>query len=258
MRSSIRRENSRCANNIFYVTADHNDNFSKFNFFLVLSAHFAARHYASAVFAIVVCLSVRQSVCRSVTSRYCIETTGRIWARVWHGDFLSHIPLSPKIRALPSGTLSQTLDLENFATASRSRCQRNSSSSTVEFVDDTYTTIDKESWLSTTSRSTSCNPLTPILRFAVYSLYNLFLQLTRCGTDNARLQTFLSPHVTKIHPSLFDFLRSPTDRQTDKNAAIMLPTLPQPGGENVNESGNSVSPTCEVAIVELSSTTHIW
>jgi len=215
MRSSIRRENSRCANNIFYVTADHNDNFSKFNFFLVLSAHFAARHYASAVFAIVVCLSVRQSVCRSVTSRYCIETTGRIWARVWHGDFLSHIPLSPKIRALPSGTLSQTLDLENFATASRSRCQRNSSSSTVEFVDDTYTTIDKESWLSTTSRSTSCNPLTPILRLAVYSLYNLFLQLTRCGLTKRAVADLLVPTRHENPPVTF-WLPSFTDRQADR------------------------------------------
>ena len=62
--------------------------------------------------------------------------------------------VSPKIMALPSGTLFQTLDLENFATASRSRCQQNSSSqsSTVEFVDDTYTTID-ESRPFTTSRS---------------------------------------------------------------------------------------------------------
>jgi len=50
----------------------------------------------------------------------------------------------------------QTPDLENFATTSRSPCQQNSSSSsstTVELVDDTYTTID-ESWLFTASRST--------------------------------------------------------------------------------------------------------
>jgi len=51
------------------------------------------------------------------------------------------------------GPLPQTPDLENFATASRSRCQQNSSSSTVELVDDTYTTIE-ESWQLTTSRST--------------------------------------------------------------------------------------------------------
>ena len=65
--------------------------------------------------------------------------------------------VSPKIGVglLLSGTLSQTPDFENFVTACRSRCQQNSSSSssTVELVDDTYTTID-ESWLFTTSRST--------------------------------------------------------------------------------------------------------
>ena len=61
--------------------------------------------------------------------------------------------VSSKIRVLPSGTLSQTPD---FAIASRSRCKQqlsSSPSSTVEFVDDTYTTID-ESWLFSTSRST--------------------------------------------------------------------------------------------------------
>ena len=48
--------------------------------------------------------------------------------------------LCPKIMVLPSGTSSQTPDLENFAMASRLRCQQNSSSSTVEFVDDTRMT----------------------------------------------------------------------------------------------------------------------
>jgi len=72
----------------------------------------------------------------------------------WHGGFLSPIPhcvirTFVVLRLLPSGTLSQTPDLENFATASRSRCQQNSSSSTVEFVDDTYTIIYK---------SINCNP----------------------------------------------------------------------------------------------------
>ena len=50
--------------------------------------------------------------------------------------------LLPKIKTLSSRTLSQTPDLENFATASRSRCQQNSSL-TVELIDDTYTTIDE-------------------------------------------------------------------------------------------------------------------
>ena len=64
--------------------------------------------------------------------------------------------VSPKTKVLPSGTLSQTRDFEDFATASRSCCRQNSSSSssTVELVDDTYATID-ESRLFTTSRSTA-------------------------------------------------------------------------------------------------------
>ena len=44
--------------------------------------------------------------------------------------------VSPKITAFPSGILTQTQDLENFATASRTRCKQNSS--TAELVDDTY------------------------------------------------------------------------------------------------------------------------
>jgi len=106
--------------------------------------------------------SARLSVCPSVTSRYCIETTGRIGlvlARRLPSTYTTlcykEIWVSPKIRVLPSRTLSQIPDVENFATASRSRRQQNSSSSssTVEFVDDTYTTVD-ESWLFTTRRST--------------------------------------------------------------------------------------------------------
>ena len=104
---------------------------------------------------------VRLSVCLSVTSRYCIKTTRRIELGFGMQAFTTYHTLcyngtlvSLKIRALRSVTLLQTLDFKNFATC-RSRCQQHSSSSlsTVEFVDDTYTTID-ESWLFITSRST--------------------------------------------------------------------------------------------------------
>jgi len=105
---------------------------------------------------------VRLSVCLSVTSRYCTKTTGRI-ELVFVIGLPSTYPtlcykemwVSPKTRVLASGTLSQTPDLKNCATASRSHRQQNSSSSssTVELVDDTYRTID-ESWLFTTRRST--------------------------------------------------------------------------------------------------------
>jgi len=102
---------------------------------------FIARCYASAVFAVIMCPTVRLSV-RRLPSTYPPLCCKEIW-------------VSPKIKVLGFGTLSRTSDLENFATASRSRCQQHSSSSsTVELVDDTYTTVD-ESWLFTTSRSTA-------------------------------------------------------------------------------------------------------
>ena len=125
--------------------------------------------YASAVYAFVACPSVRLSI----TSRYFIETTGRIELGFLQGGFLSPVP-HWVVRKY--GHLSRTPGFQNFATVSRSRCQQHSSSSssTVELVDDTYTTID-ESWLFTTKRST----VTPLLRFVVDLLYNLFLQLTR-------------------------------------------------------------------------------
>jgi len=50
--------------------------------------------------------------------------------------YSQEIRVSPKIRALPSGTSPKTLDLENFATASQWCGQQNSS--TVELVDHTY------------------------------------------------------------------------------------------------------------------------
>ena len=116
--------------------------------------------YDSAVYAVVVCTRLSARLSQAGNS---IETTGRIeLGFFWHGSgFLSPIlgcclrkfGYLGNITLLPSGTLSQTLDSENFATASRSRCQRHSSSSsTVELVDDTYTTVD-ESWLFTTGRS---------------------------------------------------------------------------------------------------------
>jgi len=93
----------------------------------------------------------------------CDESTGRIELVFGMAGLLRPIPCCVirkfvylrKLGYFPLGLLSQTPDLENFATASQSRCQQNSSSSSskVEFVDDTYTTVD-ESWLFTTSRPT--------------------------------------------------------------------------------------------------------
>ena len=91
---------------------------SQFNFSLNI-------FYRATLFAVITCRSVRPSV----TSRYCIETTGRI--ELVFGMKASfylcckEIRVSPEIRVLPSGTLSETPDLDNFATESRSRCRLN-------------------------------------------------------------------------------------------------------------------------------------
>jgi len=113
----------------------------------------------SAVFAIAVCLSVRPSVCHKPVL-YRNDWTNRVV--FWHGGFhplISHCVIRKfrylQNRLLPSVTLSQASYFIDFATASRPRCQQNSSSSTVKLVADTYTTADKhESWPFTTSRST--------------------------------------------------------------------------------------------------------
>jgi len=81
-----------------------------------------------------------------------------------------HVELCPKLRTL-----------KNFATACSSRCQQNSSSSssTVEFVDDIYATIDEARGTVVYYKSVSYNPLAPLLRFTVDLSYNLFLQFTK-------------------------------------------------------------------------------
>jgi len=72
-------------------------------------------------------VSVCLSVCLFVTSQSSIETGERIVLVLGMGASFDHpmlsckkIRVSPKITALPSGTLSDTPDLENFATAYRS------------------------------------------------------------------------------------------------------------------------------------------
>jgi len=116
---------------------------------------FTARRYISAVYAVVACPSVGLSQAGVVSKR--LDKSSWFLALRLLSTHLTlcykEMWVSPKIRVLPSGILSRTQYFKNFATASRSRCQQNSlSSSTVELVDDTYTTVD-ESWLFTTSRS---------------------------------------------------------------------------------------------------------
>ena len=128
---------------------------------------------------------VRLYVRPSVTSRYGIETTGRI-ELFWGRRLPSTCPtlccmeiwVSSKIRVLPYGTLCQNPDLENFAkeadrVVNKTRHRRRRSS---------LLTSPKQ---QSTSRgcllykSVNCSPLTPLLRFVVDLLYNMFLQMTR-------------------------------------------------------------------------------
>ena len=86
--------------------------------------------------------------CLSVRHKLVLEQLDELsWVLAWGLSstcptlYCKEIWVCPKIRVFPSGTLSQTLDLEIFAIASRSRCQQHSSSSSsmVEFVDDSCT-----------------------------------------------------------------------------------------------------------------------
>ena len=107
---------------------------------------FTARRYASAVFAVIVCLSVRHKpvLYRSVwTNR----------AGIWYGGFLLPIPHCV-IRKFGYIQKLGYFPLEVCPDASRqvdrvvNNSSSSSSSSIVELVDDTYATVD-ESWLFT-------------------------------------------------------------------------------------------------------------
>jgi len=109
----------------------------------VPTSFYRATLYASAVYAVVACPSVCPPVRLSVRHKpvlYRNDWTKR--AEFWHEGFLPLIPhrvirkfgYLQKWRVLPSGTWSQTPDLDNFAMASRSRCQQNWSSSSSSTV----------------------------------------------------------------------------------------------------------------------------
>ena len=72
-----------------------------------------------------VCLSVRPSQAGVVSKRLDESSWFLEWRPPSAYPTLSYKELwvSPKIKVLPSETLSQTPDLEDFATASRSRCR---------------------------------------------------------------------------------------------------------------------------------------
>ena len=101
-------------------------------------------YHVSAVFAVVLCLSVCPSQAGNVSKQ--LDESSLFLAR----SLPSTCPtLCYNKTWVFSVALVPNYGLQNFDTESPSRCQKNSS--TVELVDDAYTTID-ESWLFTTSR----------------------------------------------------------------------------------------------------------
>ena len=149
---------------------------------------FTTRRHASAVLC---CrhVSVRPVLCPSV----CPSQSGIAWKRVNESSWYlrwglpstyttlcwKEIFVSPTIRLLPfpSGTLSQTSDLENFAAASRLHCQQ----LVVVVVDGRvcWRHIYDSRWvLAVYYKSINCNPLTPFDLLWILS-YSLFLELTR-------------------------------------------------------------------------------
>ena len=97
------------------------------------------------------CLSVYLSICSSCHKPVLYRNDWTNSAGFSHGGFLpptsycyKEIWVPPRIRAvrvLLSGILSQTLDSQDFAVASRLCCQQNSS--TVELIDDSYMIVDE-------------------------------------------------------------------------------------------------------------------
>jgi len=102
---------------------------------------------------------VHPSVCPSVCHKpvYRNHWTNRavfLWRRLPFSSAYSTL-------CLLHVSFSQIPDLENFAAASRSRCQQNSSSSsssTVELVDYTYTTVDKSTAILSCLRQSPLGP----------------------------------------------------------------------------------------------------
>jgi len=98
-------------------------------------------------------------VCPSVrhVSRYCIKTTGGIELDFdKEASFYQSTPeiwVSPKIKGTSLWDFDTNSGPRKFRCGKSIALSTNSSSSTVELVDDTCTTVD-ESWLFTTCRST--------------------------------------------------------------------------------------------------------
>ena len=156
---------------------------------------FTARRYASAVFAVVMCPSVCPSFCHQ-PELYRNSWTNR--AGFWHGCFLPPMPQEIRkitgIRKTKSATVGPRNRLDSPGTLQAKLryfpSEFSPNSGLRKFRHDTSIALSTElvdaeaCWrhLYDNRRIVAirCNPLTPLLRFVVDLLYNLFQQVTRC------------------------------------------------------------------------------
>ena len=129
-----------------------------------------ARNMLSSSVRLSVCLSARPSV----TSRYYIETTGRIeLVLAWTLPSMSAIRKFGHLQKLGYFPLELCIKLRTFrniAMESRSRCQQNSS--TIELVDDTHL-CDSRRVVAVYYKSVDCNRLTPLWICCTTGFYSL-------------------------------------------------------------------------------------
>ena len=145
------------------------------------SSFITARRYASAVFAVIVCPSVCPSV-RHEPVLYQKNWTNR--AGFWHGGFLTPIPLC----AVKKFGYLQKLRNFSLELCTKLRTQKISSRQVDRVVNKTRRRRRRSSLLTTSIRQSTSRgcllqvgrlqPKTPLLRFVVDLLYDLFLQLT--------------------------------------------------------------------------------
>ena len=148
---------------------------------------FTARRYASAVYAVVVCPAVchKPGLYRNDWI-YIAGFLARELLLTYPKLCYKKIRVSPKIRALPSGTLPQIPDVENFATASRCRAcglhLRRSSASWLGAQSLLHIGLLVSSW-------------SPLLRFVLDLIYNLFLH---CCAAVGKVLTNTSRRVVRL------------------------------------------------------------
>jgi len=133
-----------------------------------------------------VCLSICLSICMSqfgIVSKRLDKPSWFGMEAAFHVSNTVFLVLSgnsdtSKIKGTSLWTLSRTLHLENFATASRSYCHEKST--VVEFANHMY---DSRRIVAVYCTSVSCNALTLLLWLLLNMFYNLFLQLCSSWQD---------------------------------------------------------------------------